>query len=128
LGAPPAEPPPPAAPSPPAAADAASAARGTRLPKEWKLPKAWGEWALKKYPHWTPEKVRDEADKFRNHWTSKTGKDATKLDWYATWQNWCMSPVAHRTGAGGATVNRQAAIEAANRDVAQRWANKGEAT
>ena len=28
------------------------------------------------------------ADKFRCHWASKTGKDATKLDWHMTWRNW----------------------------------------
>lgn len=77
---------------------AASAAppRGSRLPDDWLLPKAWGEWALAKYPQWTPEKVRDEALKFRNHWTALTGKAATKRDWQATWQNWCMSDIAHR--------------------------------
>lgn len=70
--------------------------RGARLAKDWQLPKAWGEWALAKYPQWTADKVRDEAAKFRNAWVSKTGKDATKLDWYATWQNWCMNDIAHR--------------------------------
>ena len=92
-----------AAPAPapaPAAAAAATPAdkpeRGTRLAKDWHLPKAWGEWALAKYPQWTADKVRDEALKFRNHWTALTGKSATKLDWLATWQNWCMSDIAHR--------------------------------
>lgn len=78
------------------AADAATTTRASRLAKDWKLPKSWGDWAIEKYPHWTADKVRDEATKFRNHWTSKSGKDATKLDWYATWQNWCMSELAHR--------------------------------
>jgi hypothetical protein len=91
-----AEPPAP----PPAAAAAATPAdkpdRGARLAKDWQLPKAWGEWALAKYPQWTADKVRDEALKFRNHWTALTGKSATKLDWLATWQNWCMSDIAHR--------------------------------
>ena len=79
---------------PPAAG--AAATRGTRLPADWQLPKAWGDWALAKYPQWTADKVRDEALKFRNHWTALTGKSATKLDWLATWQNWCMSDIAHR--------------------------------
>jgi hypothetical protein len=77
-------------------AGAVATTRGSRLSKEWLLPKAWGDWALKKYPQWTPDKVRDEATKFRNHWTSKSGKGATKLDWYSTWQNWCMDSLAHR--------------------------------
>lgn len=35
--------------------------------------------------------IETEAIKFRNHWTSKTGKDATKLDWSRTWQNWVLN-------------------------------------
>lgn len=91
--------PPPPAPPPPPAADAAPkpvAERGARLPKDWELPKAWGDWALGKYPQWTAEKVRLEGSKFRNHWVAKTGKDATKLDWRGTWENWCHSPIAHQ--------------------------------
>lgn len=88
----------PPAPPPPPKAKAAAAAptRGTRLPKDWTLTKPWGDWALKTYPLWTVEKVRLEAEKFRNHWTAKGTKDAAKLDWYATWQNWCHSHLAHK--------------------------------
>lgn len=96
-----AEPPAPAPPDPPPAAGAAptpppAADRGSRLPKDWQLPKAWGDWALDEYPQWTADKVRREAASFRDHWASKTGKDATKLDWLATWRNWCRSDIAHR--------------------------------
>lgn len=34
--------------------------------------------------------ITSEAEKFRNYWVSKTGKDATKADWPATWQNWIL--------------------------------------
>lgn len=81
--------------APNAAADAAST-RGHRLPADWQLPKAWGDWALAEFPQWTPEKVRREGAAFRDHWCAKTGKDATKLDWLATWRNWCRSDIAHR--------------------------------
>lgn len=81
---------------PAAAAPVAKAARGERLPKDWLLPKAWGEWALAKYPHWTAEIVRSIASKFRNHWVAKSGKDATKLDWQATWENWVDSGITQR--------------------------------
>ena len=33
-------------------------------------------------------KAEAEAAKFRDFWTAKSGKDATKLDWSATWRNW----------------------------------------
>jgi hypothetical protein len=29
------------------------------------------------------------AECFRDHWLSKAGKDARKVDWSATWRNWC---------------------------------------
>lgn len=72
------------------------AKRGTRLPADWVLPRPWGLWALNKYTHWTEEIVRDEALKFSNHWHAATGKNASKLDWYGTWQNWCMSDICQR--------------------------------
>ena len=74
----------------PPAADA-PATKGSRLSTSWALPKAWGEWALAEFPSWTPEAVRNEANKFRDFWVGKSGKDATKVDWEATWRNWCRN-------------------------------------
>ena len=71
--------------------------KAARLPADWRLPKAWGDWALAEFPHWTPEAVRIEADKFSDHWATKTGKDARKADWLATWRNWCRSDIAQRS-------------------------------
>lgn len=71
--------------------------RGSRLAADWFLPQPWGQWALDEFPHFTADIVRQEALKFANHWRSKSGKDAAKLDWYATWQNWCMSDICQRT-------------------------------
>lgn len=88
-----------AAPTPPPdppAAPGSSPSRGTRLSPDWSLPKAWGDWALAEFPQWTAERVRAEADRFRDHWAAKTGRDATKADWQATWRNWCRSDIAHR--------------------------------
>lgn len=100
-----------AAPTPAPAAD-----RGSRLPKDWVLPKAWGEWALTEYPLWTADKVRREGAAFRDHWTAKTGKDATKLDWQATWRNWCRSDIAHRDDPKPGGGARGAAQQAATTD------------
>ena len=87
-----------AAAPPPAAGAAAtrSEPRASRLPADWALPKAWGDWALAEYPQWTPEKVRLEGQRFADHWRAKSGADATKRDWLATWRNWCRSDIAHR--------------------------------
>lgn len=59
--------------------------RASRLSATWTLPKPWGDFALSQG---MPEfNVRREADRFRDYWTSKS-KDASKLDWEATWRNW----------------------------------------
>lgn len=80
--------------SPPVLADSAprkrSADRGSRLASEWVLPKSWGEWAVSELGM-GPEAVRLEASKFKDYWTAKTGRDATKADWQATWRNWCRN-------------------------------------
>lgn len=60
--------------------------QGTRLPEDWVLPRDWGDWALAE--GWTENVIRDQADRFRDYWISKTGRDATKRDWLATWRNW----------------------------------------
>lgn len=48
-----------------------------------------------------------EAEKFRNYWAARSGAGATKLDWPATWRNWCLS-VAEKLGCAprppGATI------------------------
>lgn len=83
------------------AAEAASTgppktARGSRLSQDWVLPRPWGEWALGECPAWSPEKVRLEGEKFRDYWAAKSGADATKIDWQATWRNWCRKAIAYR--------------------------------
>ncbi|NYT68781.1 DNA-binding protein [Pusillimonas noertemannii] len=102
----------PAENDPPAAAQPApraSSPRGSRLPSDWKLPKLWGEWALEDQPDWDADRVRLEADKFRDYWVPKTGKDATKLDWLGTWRNWVRRaaesrPARGRAGTGGSSA------------------------
>lgn len=65
--------------------------RGTRLPADWRLPKAWGEWAKSSFIGTTDDQIRAEAERFHDFWIAKAGKDATKLDWQATWRNWCRN-------------------------------------
>ena len=59
---------------------------GTRLPMDWFLPKDWGDWAVSQ--GWIEDDIRDQADRFRDHWHGKSGANATKLNWLATWRNW----------------------------------------
>lgn len=43
--------------------------------------------------------IDTEGIKFRNYWTAKAGKDATKRNWGRTWQNWILNS----RGANGQT-------------------------
>ncbi len=39
------------------------------------------------------ERVKVEIAKFRDYWRSKTGANATKIDWQATWRNWVRKAI-----------------------------------
>jgi uncharacterized protein YdaU (DUF1376 family) len=73
--------------------------RGSRLSDDWVLPKEWGEWAVAQ--GWSETAIRLEADKFRDFWISKAGKDAVKLDWLATWRNWVRNSKTPKVITGG---------------------------
>ena len=79
-------------------------ARGTRLPNDWALPRGWGMWAMEKRDGWTEEHVREVAEAFRDHWVAVSGQKGVKLDWEATWRNWCRNargPEQTRVARGG---------------------------
>ncbi len=40
-----------------------------------------------------PERIKIEIAKFRDYWNAKTGKDASKRDWQATWRNWVRKKI-----------------------------------
>lgn len=96
---------PPTAANPPgqgaASSKRATTGRGSRLPAEWVLPKAWGEWALQERSDLTAEDIRREAAVFSDHWRAKSGRDALKLDWLATWRNWVRRAKAARPPKSG---------------------------
>jgi hypothetical protein len=60
-------------------------ARATRLPKDWKPSAADLEFARKLLPE---NLIEHEVGKFSDYWCAKPA-NATKLDWAATWRNWC---------------------------------------
>ncbi len=68
--------------------------KASRLSPEWVLPQAWGEWATEN--GMTADDARREADRFKDYWCAKSGKDATKTDWLATWRNWVRKAIADR--------------------------------
>jgi len=86
---------------PAAKPDAKPDKRGSRLPNDWQLPKNWGEWALQKRPDLTVEDVRNQAERFADYWHAKTGVNARKADWEATWRNWIRDAKTARQDAYG---------------------------
>lgn len=91
------------APSEPSSRRASRAAtkRGTRIPDDFQATPAMVEWARANVPE---VDGRRETEKFINYWRAKSGKDATKLDWVATWRNWMLN-AADRAPAGGARAS-----------------------
>lgn len=63
--------------------------RGSRLNAEWQLPADWHTWARTNFPASNDDQVADQAAQFRDYWIAKPGAQACKLDWEATWRNWC---------------------------------------
>ncbi len=61
--------------------------RGSRLPSDFSVPGDWIEWAIAKRC-WSRPDAQDEGEIFVRYWQAKPGKDAVKLDWFKTWQNW----------------------------------------
>lgn len=79
--------------SAPKLTEPAGPARGTRLPADWKLTRQLADEAARAraaagLPPLTADELRAEGAKFADYWHAKAGKDATKLDWPATWRNW----------------------------------------
>ena len=75
---------------------------GTRLPTDWVLSQDLGDWALAE--GLTRERIRQEADKFRDYWISKPGSAGRKADWPATWRNWIRKATTGETGGGVRSV------------------------
>ena len=63
----------------------ADARTGTRLPEDWQPSERCIAYALDRGI--SRARISIEAEKFRNYWIAKSGRDATKRDWSATWRN-----------------------------------------
>ncbi|HMQ36490.1 MAG TPA: DnaT-like ssDNA-binding domain-containing protein [Micropruina sp.] len=70
-----------------ATADAAPPTkRGTRLDPDWQPDRTDAN--LRSEAGHPTDWLSRELERFRDYWKAKTGKDATKIDWNATWRNW----------------------------------------
>ena len=65
--------------------------RGSRLPLDWTLPDEWIDEAIRL--GLSEREAAWEAGRFADHWHSQPGQKGVKLDWLATWRNWCRSAV-----------------------------------
>lgn len=72
----------PTTPLPQPATRSPVAQRATRLTRTWTPDPLVTESTF------TTEQALRELDAFLDYWCAKSGKDATKLDWQATWRNW----------------------------------------
>lgn len=84
-----------------------AAKRGSRLPSDWTLPAEWRNWAEVNFAYATDDQIAIEADKFRDYWVAKP-RDATKLDWFATWKNWCRTAFGSPRGRTPYNAGRMA--------------------
>ncbi|WP_068419923.1 DUF1376 domain-containing protein [Labrenzia sp. OB1] len=79
--------------------------RGTRLPPDWTLSNRNIQDA--QACGLTTDEVRHEANKFRDYWISATGAKASKLDWDATWRNWCRNAAERKPAGRGRPVGNR---------------------
>lgn len=89
------------------AAQPRTSARGSRLPQDWKLDTAGRAYATDR--GFNGPQIDRMAERFANHWHSKTGKDACKMDWQATWRNWVLNEVERSPPTAQKTVWAQTA-------------------
>lgn len=88
-------------------------ARATRIPENWEPSEKLITWTREKAPHWTPEKFCLVLEKFKNYWLAASGKNASKLDWDATWRNWVLSDLEREPSAPTQSTRYQSNLAAA---------------
>lgn len=59
--------------------------RGTRIPYPFEITDAMRAWAVEGAPFIDLDR---ETSNFVDFWSGKSGQDATKVDWTATWRKW----------------------------------------
>lgn len=111
--------------------------RGTRLPDGWSPTDADIEKAKAK--GFSDQQIETLTEEFSNYWKAKAGKDAIKLDWSATWRNWCINDIKHngppaeRTHSGSPRGNSlsgggapTSSLVAAHRQITDEFALEGQ--
>lgn len=81
-----------------------STGSGTRLPADWRLSDELKAIAKGVRPEWPDHHIQYVADNFMDYWIAKSGKDAVKKDWIATWRRWCREEKSSIRPVGGQTT------------------------
>ena len=84
--------------------------RGTRLPLDWEPSDDLKLWAHCQHG-FDPIEFPSEIASFKDYWKAKTGKDATKHDWDATFRNWIRKAIKFRSGGVNEKSERHSAID-----------------
>lgn len=99
-----------------ATAKASANSKGSRLSIET-LPMEWEGWTTDKLG-WSVQRCSEVFEIFHDFWCAKSGKDATKVEWFLTWKNWCKNqrnsppaPGGQKNGVGGYVPGKQIVIE-----------------
>jgi len=75
----------------------------------------------------SPSQAKTERDKFRDYWASKAGQHGVKLDWAATWRNWCRT-ATDRLPRSGAPPQRAVTLADVTADLLGRNGTIGHGT
>jgi hypothetical protein len=89
--------------------------KGTRLPEHWE-PKPETVQRFREREH---VDAMASAERFKNHWLSATGSNATKADWSLTFTNWVLEDIARGRATPIVDAPKEARIEVPT-DVATR--------
>lgn len=84
--------------------------RAHRLPNDWRPDQTVIDQMRSEHPE---VDLKFEHAKFCDYWQAKSGKDATKVDWNATWRNWIRRAAEHTPTLRAVPNNRPAASDAA---------------
>lgn len=97
-----------------------TARRGSRIPPDFTVTEDMKQWAREHTPDvdgWY------ELQEFKDYWTARTGRDATKRDWVATWRRWMRRAQEDIQDKKTRSTARQGrAAEATRRGIPEAWA------
>lgn len=88
----------------------AKAKRGARLPDDWTPSEIDRQYAAGRGLRLI--EIEIEATKFRNYWTNRTDKLATKPRWDRAWENWILNMKGSPNGNGKSVIAAQDRLNA----------------